>query len=125
MVSYGGPLPIPISIKSTPSLIGDISFPCKSAVLNLVASRVKDRLLIEKNEEETLLEILKHLTVVTANDMIANAVICIFCTEASIKNSARVGCDLQRRLQITDYNQLSQSANLNSTLSIKNYEASK
>lgn len=63
---------------------------------------MKDRLLIEKNEEEALLEILKHLTVVTANDMIANAVICIFCTEASIKNSASVGSDRQRRLQITD-----------------------
>jgi hypothetical protein len=71
-------------------------------MLNLVASRVKDRLLIEKNEEETLLEILKHLTVVTANDMIANAVICIFRTEASIKNGTRVGCDLQKRLQMTD-----------------------
>ena len=77
----GRTLPIPTWIKSTPSLIGESSFPCRADVSNFAASRVKDRLLIEKNGVETLLEILKHQTDVTANDIIANTVICILYTQ--------------------------------------------
>ena len=91
-----GPVPIPTWIKLTPSDIGESSLLCKSAVLNFVASREKDRPLVEKSEEETLLEILKHLTDVTANDIIVNTVICILETDASIDNRTSVGCDLRR-----------------------------
>ena len=90
-----GPVPIPTWIKLTPSVIGESNLLCKSAVLNFVASREKDRPLVEKSVEETLLEILKHLTDVTANDIIANTVICILDTIASIYNHTSLGCDLR------------------------------
>lgn len=91
-----GPVPIPTWIKLTPSVIGESSLLCKSAVLNFVASREKDRPLVEKSEEETLLEILKHLTDVTANDIIVNTDICIIDKDASNSSRTSVGCELRR-----------------------------
>ena len=69
-------------------------------MLNLVASREKEHLLTEKNEKETFLEKLKHLTDVTANDMIAKAVICILYTGSCVVNSTSVGCDLKRMFKM-------------------------
>lgn len=63
---------MPIEIKSTPSDIGGYNFPCRSAILNFVAS--EEIFLDRNNEGDSLLGMLKLRVVIAANDIMMKAI---------------------------------------------------